>query len=194
MTNTPKARQKWIENELRLNPLLSYLESYAKYSQNFARTRKTFDGDWKKAVATHKEYQSKLNNAKDEVSIGIELESIKTGLKSKLDRLMFYQNQIDEMQKQLTGASRFMFIVGNKPVASHNSKGDFILPLEKQNDIRKAIKEYQTEISKIEGDYAITKPARTHILQGNNEKPIAIKVSVTKEEIKQISDELEKEV
>ena len=172
MTNTPKARQKWIENELRLNPLLSYLESYAKYSQNFARTRKTFDGDWKKAVATHKEYQSKLNNAKDEVSIGIELESIKTGLKSKIDRLMFYQNQIDEMQKQLTGASRFMFIVGNKPVASHNSKGDFILPLEKQNDIRKAIKEYQTEISKIEGDYAITKLDHTTKGESLNYRPI----------------------
>ena len=194
MANSPKERQQWIQDELRLNPVLSFKDCFSKYLVRFSKTEVTFSKDWKTAQTTHKDYQTKLNNAKDEVSIGMELESLKSGLKSKLDRLMFYQNQIDEMQKQLTGASRFMFIVGNKPVASHNSKGDFILPLEKQNDIRKAIKEYQTEISKIEGDYAITKPARTHILQGNNEKPIAIKVSVTKEEIKQISDELEKEV
>lgn len=52
------------------------------------------------------------------------------------------------------------------------------------------INSIKKEISKLEALY----PARTHILQGNTEKPIAIKVSVTKEEIKQISDELEKEV
>ena len=46
------------------------------------------------------------------------------------------------------------------------------------------------EISKLEALY----PVKTHVHQGNPEKPIAIKVSVTKEEIKQISDELENEV
>jgi len=74
---------------------------------------------------------------------------------------------------------------------------------ELQQDIRGMKEEYKgtprgmavinsikKEISKLEALY----PARTHVLQGNPEKPITMKVSVTKEEIKQISDELENEV
>lgn len=74
---------------------------------------------------------------------------------------------------------------------------------ELQQDIRGMKEEYKgtprgmavvnsikKEISKLEALY----PARTHILQGNPEKPISMKVSVTKEEIKQISEELENEV
>lgn len=168
MSNNPKERQQWIMDELKLNPILSFKDCFSKYLVMFSKTEVTFSKDWKTTQATHKDYQTKLNNAKDEVRIGMELESLKSGLKSKLDRLMFYQDQIDEMEKQLTGASKFMFIVGNKPVASHNSKGNFVLPLEKQNDIRKAIKEYQTEISKIEGDYASIK------IGGDKENPLII--------------------
>jgi hypothetical protein len=83
-------------------------------------------------------------------------EAVKQGLKSKLDRVMFYQNEIDKMEAQLRGGVEFTFMQGSAIKKSH-SNGDFMLPVQIQNELRKTIHAYQTEISKIEGDYAATK-------------------------------------
>jgi hypothetical protein len=156
MTNNPKNRQKWIFDLLKVDEL-NYVDTWAKFGQKWAKGKTTFDKDWNTANSKFLEYQRKVNKAKEEASITIEVNAVKQGLKLKIDRLMFYQNQIDIMEQQLIGSVKFFFIVGNKPVSSHNSKGDFVLPLEKQNEIRKQIHYYQSEISKIEGDYATIK-------------------------------------
>lgn len=156
MTNNPKNRQQWILDLLKSEGL-NYTEMFGRFSETFGKSDKTFDKDWKKANSVYLEYQTKLNKAKEDISIATEVEAVKSGLKLKIDRLMFYQNQIEIMEKQLIGETKFMFIVGNKPISSHNSKGEFVLPLEKQNEIRNQIKSFQTEISKIEGDYASIK-------------------------------------
>lgn len=176
MINNPKQRQEWIF-ELLKKEVISYVEMWAKYGQKWAKGKTTFDKDWNKANARSLQYQSKVNSAKETASIEIEVEALKQGLKTKIDRLLFYQNQIDIMEKQLFGEIKFMFIVGNKPVSSHNSKNEFILPLEKQNEIRKQIKDYQTEISKIEGDYF----DKTLILKGDKENPLVITNSEERE-------------
>jgi hypothetical protein len=160
MTNNPKNRQKWIFDLLKVEGL-GYGECFSKYSVKFSRTERTFNKDWKKASTLISEYQKIVSKAKDDVSIANEIEVLKSGLKTKNQRLLFYQNQIDIMEKQLTGETKIYFIINNKPVVNPNSKGEYILPLEKQNEIRKQIKDYQTEISKIEGDYAATKNDHT---------------------------------
>jgi len=156
MTNNPKNRQKWIFDLLKVEGL-TYGECFSKYFVEFSKSEVTFNKDWLKVSALASAYQERVNKAKEDVIIGHEIKALKNGLKTKNQRLLFYQNQIDLMEKQLTGDIKTYFIVNNKPVINPNSKGEYILPLEKQNEIRKQIKDYQTEISKIEGDYAATK-------------------------------------
>lgn len=151
MTNTPKYRQQWIFDLLK-SENLSYTDMFSRHSLNFTKSKQTFNKDWKVAVEMMEDYQNRANKAKDDASIAVEVKAVKRGLKTKLDRVMFYQDQIDEMEKQLYGETEFYFIVGNKPLTSH-PQGVFKLPIEKQNEIRKQIKEYQIEISRIEGDY-----------------------------------------
>ena len=152
MTNNPKYRQQCILDLLKSDNTLSYTDCFTKYSLIFTKSKRTFAKDWKIANTSVKDYRIKTNNAKEKASIKIEVEAVKKGLKSKFERLMFYQDQIEVMEDQLTGQLEFYFLVGNKPLTSHPN-GKFKLPIEKQNDIRKQIKEYQTEISRIEGDY-----------------------------------------
>lgn len=157
MADNPKQRQQWILDLLKKDATLSYNDCFTKHSQKFTKSRVTFTKDWNVAIERVKGYQEKVKNRKEEASITIEVEALKSGLKLKIDRLMFYQNQIDIMERQLLGIEKTFFIVGNKPVVNPNSKGEYILPIEKQNEIRKQIQSYQSEISKIEGDYASIK-------------------------------------
>jgi hypothetical protein len=83
MINNPTYRQNWILDKLKINPTESYNDMYAKYSQEFAISRKTFDKDWKKAKKTFFEYQTLINNAKLEESIAQEKESVKLAILSK---------------------------------------------------------------------------------------------------------------
>ena len=168
MTNNPKNRQKWIFDLLKVEGL-GYGECFGKYSVKFGRTERTFDKDWKKANTLISDYQKRADKVKEDASIENEIEVLKSGLKTKNQRLLFYQNQIDVMEKQLIGETKIYFIINNKPVVNPNSKGEYILPLEKQNEIRKQIKDYQTEISKIEGDYAATK--NDHTSKGESINP-----------------------
>jgi len=177
MTNTPASRQLYILNLLRADDILSSGDGFQRYSKKFQKSRRTFTKDWEKANIVHKEYRGKVNAAREDASIIVEVEAVKQGLKSKIDRALFYQNQIDIMEMQLTGAAQFTFIVANKPVKSHNTKtGEFILPIEKQNEIRDQIKSYQTELSKMEGDYITAKFAQEPIT--------AIEITVIRNEIK----------
>jgi hypothetical protein len=60
---------------------------FAKYSQEFAKSNKTFDKDWLKANTELKEYQQIINNAKLEESISLEKEAVKRNILSKHDAL-----------------------------------------------------------------------------------------------------------
>lgn len=82
------------------------------------------------------------------------IEAAKKGLKSKSERVLFYQEEIDILIKQLKGHLPFAFKAGNKLNKSHNQAGEFMVPIDVQNELREQIKSYQSEISKIEGDYA----------------------------------------
>lgn len=174
MTNNPKNRQQWIFDLLKVESL-SYGDCYSKYSPIFSKTERTFNEDWKKATARLSEYQNKANKAKEIASISEEVNAIKSGLKSKIERAMFLQNEIEVMEKQLRGDVHFTFKIGNKINKSHT--GDvFMLPIDEQNKIRQVIKEYQIEISKMEGDYAPTKIAETDVSGKDRKLPTGAKI------------------
>jgi len=158
MLTNPAARQIYILDLLKSEAGISYNVMFTKTLQRYTVSRQTFTKDWIKANAVYKEYRGKVKAAREEASIILEVDAVKQGLKSKIDRALFYQNQIDIMEMQLTGATQFTFIVAHKPVKSHNTKtGEFVLPMEKQNEIRAQIKSYQTELAKMEGDYMTAK-------------------------------------
>ena len=164
--NTPKARQEWIYNELVEMPTLSHGEMFGKYSVNFGRTEKTFDKDWKVAQERFKSYQNKLQTEKERVSIEEEIKTVKKGLKTKSERLLNLQKLADDCLQELeSGQTTETIIVDGVPKAFSRK-----MTLYEINHTRKVFKELQAEISKIEGDYAVTKVEQKTILE-----PIVIK-------------------
>jgi hypothetical protein len=67
------------------------------YGQKWAKGKTTFDKDWNIANERYIEYQNKANKAKEEASIAKEVEAVKMGLKTKNERLLIYQSQVDNM-------------------------------------------------------------------------------------------------
>lgn len=85
--NNPKSRQQWLLDELKSNPSTSYVEMFAKYSQEFAKSSKTFDKDWLKANEQLKSYQDLINKARLEQSIETEKEAVKRDILSKQEAM-----------------------------------------------------------------------------------------------------------
>jgi hypothetical protein len=109
--------------------------------QSMALSKRTFYRLKPKALAivteSAKKRQKLVTEAKDSATI----EAAVKGLKSKAERLLILQDQIDGCLDDLNKKKVTVF----EKVA-----------------LRKAIKELQSEISKIEGDYAPTKQANTN--------------------------------
>lgn len=127
---------------------------------------------YKIANKAQSEWQQAKQIAQSEQIQANEKEGLKSGVKSKIERILFYQNEIDIMEKQLRGEVKFPFIVGSKIMNSHNGEL-FMLPVQVQNEIRQTIKSYQSEISKIESDYAPTKVANTTV-DGKDVKQVIV--------------------
>lgn len=112
-------------------------EFWQKYGEEWQkltnRTHRTFQRDWGEAQEELKTYQNKVQTEKERVSIEIEKEAVKQGLKTKIDRVFTLQKLVDDCLNDLE---------------------DKNLSLHEKNQTRKTIKELQSEISKIEGDYA----------------------------------------
>lgn len=114
------------------------------------------------------ERQKMLGDANDKVQVEAAVNDAQIGIKTRTDRVMGYQSQVEIMEGQLRGDSKFTFKVGNSIKHSHGPDGTFMVPIDVQNDIRAMIRSYKSEISKIENDY----PARKTEVTGANGKPI----------------------
>jgi sulfate adenylyltransferase subunit 1 (EFTu-like GTPase family) len=139
--NNPATRQAWILEQLTERPTLSYVEVLADYRQKWAKSKATFDKDWNKATEQHKQRQQAINKAKEEAIISEEVKAAKNGLKSKYDRLMILQGQVDATLTDLEDRDL--------------SKGEKVL-------LRRVLRELQAEISRIQGDYAPSKLETTN--------------------------------
>ena len=153
MNNNPKYRQEWILDNLKISPTIAYLELFTSYSLKFTKTVRTFAKDWNVASKRLKDYQSDINKAKLEQSIASEKQAVKQGLKTKFQRLMILQNQIEVCLEQLTSkqCDDVYFIEGMPADYKRN------MNQRELNDTRKTLNILQIEISKIEGDYAAVK-------------------------------------
>lgn len=159
--NNPTGRKQWILDRLKEAPAMSYVEMYAIYSQEFAKSRKTFDKDWVSASEDHRTYQNLINSAKLDASISEEIEAVKQGLKTKNERLLIYQSQVDNMLLEL------------ETKQCYDDEGNIRAMTQRElNDTRKTLQVIQSEISKIEGDYAPTKTANTDSSGNDVDSPL----------------------
>ena len=153
MKNTPAHRQEWILEELKREPLLSYGDCWSKYKVTWSKSESTFATDWKKAKAEIETYQKKVQKEKEAVSIAVEKEAIKKGLKTKIERLLILQNQVDKIIREIENGYCTDKIVFEGMLLETQRP---LRPME-ISAMRKNIKDLQSEISKIEGDYATAK-------------------------------------
>lgn len=153
MENTPKHRQQWILEELKKSPLISYGDMWGRYWVKWGRGKTTFDKDWKKAQEQLKAYQKKANEEKERVAIEMEKEAVKQGLKTKFDRLMILQNQVEDILKRLEKGTHPQEVFkdgGSKTIERSLTPSEITA-------YNRTLKELQSEISKMEGDYASEK-------------------------------------
>ena len=102
-----------------------------------------------------------MQKEKEAVSIEVEKEAIKKGLKTKIERLLILQNQVDKIIREIENG----YCTDN--IVSDGIPTCIMRPLRPMeiSAMRKNIKDLQSEISKIEGDYATAR----HDLTSNGE-------------------------
>jgi|688.fasta_scaffold384667_2 hypothetical protein len=115
----------------------------------FNLSRPTFSKYWKLANEAYKLKRDTIKKSIIEETIQIEKEVVKTIISNKLERLEIYHNQIINCIKELTHG--FTEEMKNGELFSRP------LTISEKALLRKTIKDLQSEISKIEGDYATSK-------------------------------------
>jgi hypothetical protein len=152
-----KSSEAYIDEILRLlaNGIVERGKVLAKVGKKWQISVRTFDRAWKIAQERHLLTQQKLNESIEATLIQNKTENLSNGLKTKSERLMNLQRQADDLQKML----------------DHNITPDIVkspkslewLPIERKltyverATLMKSLRDLQSEISKIEGDYAPTK-------------------------------------
>ncbi len=182
-TNKPIIRQQWIFDLLKVETY-SYLDMWAKYRQTWAKGKTTFDKDWNIANDKAIDYKNLANKAKDEATIAVEVEAVKNGLKSKLEKQIHLQKEIDAIQSDIdAGVMVDYYYADGIPTAC-----DKEMNAETKAYLRKTIKDLYAELNKMEGNYAPTKVANTDtegktISQTFTIMPIAAAVSLIEKDI-----------
>ena len=125
----------------------------SKFCKKFQTTERTADTYWKEAKEAYKIELEAINDKRTEIYQSEQIEAFKPQIKTKLERLLTYQSHIDKIELEL---------ITGKTQDVYNTKDglQFIerdLSTLEKNSLRKTLKELQSEISKIEGDYAPTK-------------------------------------
>jgi hypothetical protein len=123
-----------------------------------------------RALELHSKYYSEWANLRESgLSKGIERNAIKeaeSGLKSKLEKQLHIQKQIDEIQNDIDrGVLEDYVVVGGKLQVVNK-----IMNAETKAYLRKTIKELYAELNKMDGSYAPTKIAGTDT-NGNDIAP-----------------------
>lgn len=113
-----------------------------------------------------KQRQGLIESVKTEQTIV----AVKNGLKSKTDRVLTLQRQIDSIQKELEdNIDPGYIVIGGKPQKINKE-----IAMRDRALMRKVLRELQAEVSKLEGDY----PALRHEHTGKDGG--AIKTEVTR--------------
>ena len=142
----------FIINELRKGNVI-YSKLLKVFLSKFKCSEPTFVTYWKKANALYLEERNKTNEKKERELEKHELKEIVNIVKTKKERLLLLQTQINDLIEIIEGKKNVTYIINNK-VANSIQNDKLVLPIQVILLIQKNIKDLQVEISKIEGDYA----------------------------------------
>ena len=160
MTKT-KAYVDFILTELRKGNV-QWSNNVGLFMGKYGVTEETFRKYWNIANETFKIEQDEIINRKSIEYKSNEIEAFKTQIRSKTERLISYQVQIEHIEKELvTGKTKEL-------ISFKDGKAQMVdrdLTVFEKNSLRKTLKELQAEISKIEGDYA---PKQIEMIEGIN--------------------------
>ncbi|MBE2274268.1 MAG: hypothetical protein IAE62_08385 [Flavobacteriales bacterium] len=148
---------------------VNYSEVKDDFCGEYSLKERTFTKYWAIAQERFADYKSKLDDVIESSAIQTEAEAAKNLIRSKTDRLLIYQNQIDEVLKELKRKGiYFVEVVDNKRKRRFRP-----YTVTELTNLRNTLKNLQSEISKIEGDYA---EARMK-LSGDPQNPIITETS-----------------
>jgi hypothetical protein len=142
----------FIANELRSGNVV-YKDVLKLFLSEFKCSEPTFVTYWKRANDKHRIARIEADKQADEAIIQHTKENALNAIKTKNQRLEVYQKQIDatidEIENGMTGDTIFVGGAPKKIMRKHTVNETAIL--------RRTLRDLQSEISKIEGDYAPTK-------------------------------------
>lgn len=143
-----------------------------KIGKKWEISRTTFDRHWKTANDTQKERQEKASKMADRVYVETKVNSLQIGLKSKLEKQLHIQKEIDGIQSDIDRGILEDYVVLGGRLQTVNK----IMNAETKAYLRKTIKELYAELNKMEGDYAPTKIANTD--KQGNDVPQTFKIEI----------------
>lgn len=152
-THKPKMRQDWMYDYLMERGDIGYTEMFPIYAENFPLSEQTFKKDWKIASNRYKDYLLRSSKAKDDARLKADAEIAVKALKTKHERLLQYQKLVDECLHDLATGMTNDTDVHEGVVTEYRRK----MTITEINQTRRTLRDLQTEISKMEGDYAPTK-------------------------------------
>lgn len=145
-----KNRIDYITGRLIEDKSLRFKHVWPEYELVYGMSKQTFQGEWKAAKEAARVHNLDILEAKKHTAIQLECESIRKSIKTKNERVLILQKQVEALRKQLKEGT----------TADYGMVNGFHIPFERDmnireyNDTRRTLREIQAEISKIEGDYA----------------------------------------
>lgn len=129
-----------------------------KYCKKFQKGARQVDNYIELAKPIAIELSKRANKAAEDIMLSEVGEAVKKGLKSKFERIMILQDEIDKCLHELygEGVDNYADFGGSRK----NVKKQ--LTVFEKVKLRQTINMLQSEISKIEGDYAPEKGILTH--------------------------------
>lgn len=138
----------------------------SEFCSTFQKTERTFWNKWKIAQKEFQTMLSEREKLKSKAILSNDAKNLSNGLKSKSERLMNLQRQADDIQRMLD--SNITPDIVKSPKQLEWTEIERKLTYIERAQLMKALRELQSEISKIEGDYAATKQEHKHEV---SEKP-----------------------
>lgn len=121
-----------------------------KFAKKWGVAEKTLDRYIQNAKVEANSLRKLAEQTANDIIVEETTEAVKKGLKSKLDRVLLLQKQVDDIQADLDAGITVDYVILQGKLQKVNKE----ISVTDKAYMRKTIKDIQAEISKIEGDYA----------------------------------------
>ena len=144
----------------------TFTECFKVILSKFKLSEPTFATYWKEACSVHLETQQEAQRAMNEETINTMVEAVKSGLKSKIERTLEKQKDIKLLRDSVESGLTDDYYIADGQYVTYQRP----LTMVEKATILKRASEIESEISKIEADYAPLKTASTDV-EGNTLPP-----------------------